>query len=163
MFWQWCIINFGFTIKELPFPPAIALHFWARIATAFSTHCFKEQTEGKTGLLSCCMRIQMPLSHRVFSTVCLRKVPSNQDIGCIHIEKLSCTFILSCSSPCPPVFLCTVYYFAVVPTPASRYTPESTASTCLITRVLITHHMRVDYSSHAGETLATGANLLPYL
>ena len=80
-----------------------------------------------------------------------------------NTEKLSCMFILSRSSAYPQVFLCTVYYFAVVPTPASRYTPESTASTRLITHVLITHHMRVDYSSHTGKTLATRVNLLPYL
>ena len=62
-----------------------------------------------------------------------------------NTEKLSCMFILSRSSVCPPVFLCTIYYFAVAPTPASRTTRESTASTRHITRVLITRHTRICY------------------
>ena len=40
----------------------------------------------------------------------------------------------------PPVFVCTVYYFAVAPTHASCYTREFTTSTRLVTRVLIVHH-----------------------
>ena len=36
---------------------------------------------------------------------------------CGNTEKLSCMFKLSCSSVCPPIFLCTVYYFAVVQHP----------------------------------------------
>ena len=66
-----------------------------------------------------------------------------------NTEKLSCMFILSCSSVCPPIFLCTVYYFVVVPTPVSCYTRESTASTCHITRVLITRHTQLIPLLHA--------------
>ena len=57
-----------------------------------------------------------------------------------NTEKLSCMFILSCSSVCPPVhvFLYTVYYFAVAPTPTSRYTREYPP-----------HHTRVNPSLHA--------------
>ena len=51
--------------------------------------------------------------------------------------------------------LCTVYYYAVAPTPMSHYTRKSTASTCHIPHVLITQHMR--------KSLATRVNLLPYL
>ena len=49
----------------------------------------------------------------------------------------------------PPIFICTVYYFAVVPTPVSCYTRESTASTCHITRVLITRHTQLIPLLHA--------------
>ena len=86
-------------------------------------------------------------------------------MGQIHVEwygnteKLSCMFIhvLTSSNVYSPRFLSAVCYFAVAPTPTSEslhmqvyceYPP---------------HHTRVNYLSHTGKSLATRANLLPYL
>ena len=72
-----------------------------------------------------------------------------------NTKKLSCTFILSSSSA--SVFFGTVYYFAVAPTPASRYTREFTASTRPVARVLIARHMRVNPSLHMMHVICTVA------
>ena len=66
-----------------------------------------------------------------------------------NTKKLSYMFILSSSSVYSPVFFCAVYYFAVAPTPASRYTREFTAITRLVAHVLIARHTRVNPSLHA--------------
>jgi len=42
-----------------------------------------------------------------------------------------------------------MYYFAVTPTPVSRYTREFATSTGHITRMLIVRHMQVNPSLHA--------------
>ena len=45
----------------------------------------------------------------------------------------------------PSVFYCTMYYFAVAPTPMSQYTHESSMSTRCTTRKLITRHKSLIY------------------